>query len=281
MPIPVKTPLALLALSLAAFSFLAPRLAAQQVPNAGFPINDSSSSRGPADIGGPGPSDLPDDLDDPCLMWATGDHQGIVVSAASFTIPDHARDEYKKGCNDLKLKKYDSAETHLRNAVQQYPQYSAAWALLGQTLQAAKRPEDARDACAQATTVDAGYAPGYLCLADLSAAESDWQKTLDFSDRALALQPNENAYAHLYTAVADFHTNLLQEAQRNAQEAIAADHHHHIPQAHLLLAQIYGASHDLDGAARELRAYLKAAPKAPDANSVRESLAQLEAENQK
>jgi tetratricopeptide (TPR) repeat protein len=281
MQIPVKTPFAALALSLAALSSFAPSLAAQQDTTPGWPLHDSSPTHAMADVGGPMPSDFPDQTEDPCLLWASGEHQGIVVNAASFQIPDRARDEYKRGCNDLKAKRYDSAEAHLRSAVQQYPQYSAAWALLGQTLAAAKRLEDARDACAQATTVDAGYAPGYLCLADLAGQQNDWQKTLDFADRALALQPNQNAYAHLYTAMAQFHTNLLQEAERNAKEAIDADHHHHIPQAHLLLAQIYGTDHDLDNAAHELRAYLKAAPKAADAPAVRDSLAQLEAQNQK
>jgi tetratricopeptide (TPR) repeat protein len=281
MQMPVNTPLAALALLLAAISFFAPPLAAQQDTTPGWPLHDSSPTHATADVGGAMPSDFPDDSEDPCLLWASGEHQGIVVNAASFQIPDRARDEYKKGCSDLKAKKYDSAEAHLRNAVKQYSQYSAAWALLGQILAAAKRLEDARDACSQATTVDAGYAPGYLCLADVAGQQNDWQKTLDFADRALALQPNENAYAHLYTAMAQFHTNLIEEAKRNAQEAIAADHHRHIPQAHLLLAQIYGADHDLDNAARELRAYLKAAPKAPDAPAVRDSLAQLEAQNQK
>ncbi len=281
MQIPVKTPRYALAFSLVAIWFFAPTVAAQQDTTAGWPLRDSSPTHATADIGGGMPSDFPDDSEDPCLLWASGEHQGVVVNAASFQIPDRARDEYKKGCNDLKAKKYDSAEAHLRSAVKQYPQYAAAWALLGQTLAAAKRLEDARDACAQATTVDAGYAPGYLCLADLAGQQNDWQKTLDFADRALALQPNENAYAHFYTAMAQFHTNLRQEAQRNALEAIAADHRRRIPQAHLLLAQIYGADHDLDSAARELRAYLKEAPKAADAAAVRDSLAELEAQNQK
>lgn len=51
---------------------------------------------------------------------------------------------------------------------------------------------------------------------------------------------------------------------------------HRVPQAHLLLVQVYEAKHDPASEAAQLRAYLKVAPNSPYSASVRKSLVQLE-----
>ncbi|MGA7061746.1 MAG: hypothetical protein WBY69_11080, partial [Candidatus Acidiferrales bacterium] len=104
---------------------------------------------------------------------------------------------------------------------------------------------------------------------------------LDMADRSLALVPQRNIYGNFYCAMAQFHLEQLPEAESDALKTIDADHSHRIPQAHLLLAQIYNARHDPRGAAYELRAYLKVAPNASDADSVRKTLADVEAQTQK
>ena len=196
-------------------------------------------------------------------------------------IPGNAKEEYRKSCSDLKAKKLAGAEDHLRRALQDYPQYAAAWALLGQILEAGNKIPEARNACSQASTADAGYAPAYLCLADIAAQLNDWHLTLDMADRSLALVPQHNVYGSFYSAMAQFHLAQFPETESDALKTIDADHSHRVPQAHLLLAQIYNARHDPRGAAYELRAYLKAAPTASDAEAVRKTLAGLEAQTQK
>jgi tetratricopeptide (TPR) repeat protein len=176
----------------------------------------------------------------------------------------------------LKVGKLASAEDHLRKAVQEYPQYAAAWALLGQVLVVGSRIEEGRSACSEASGVDSSYVPAYLCLADVAAQLNEWHATLDLADRALTLDPVENVYGNFYSAMAQFHLGNLPAAERNALATIDADHLHRVPQTHLLLAQIYGAKHDLSGASVQLRAYLRAAPSSPDSAAVRRSLAELE-----
>jgi tetratricopeptide (TPR) repeat protein len=177
---------------------------------------------------------------------------------------------------DVKAKKFQSAEQHLRKAVQEYSQYAAAWVLLGQVLEAGERTGEAQTACSQAATVDSGYAPAYLCLADVAAQQKQWNQSLDMADRALAVDPVHNAYGHLYTGMAQFHLGQLPQAESNALQTIEADPSHRVPQAHLLLADIYAAKHDLVNEIAQLRAYLKVAPNSPYSAGVRESLAELE-----
>ena len=98
------------------------------------------------------------------------------------------------------------------------------------------------------------------------------------ADRALALAPTQDVYAFLYTANARFHLNQLPQAERNALLAIDADRFHRVPQAHLLLAQVYEVKHDLANEAAQLRAFLKVAPNSPYPPSVRKSLSELGAQ---
>jgi tetratricopeptide (TPR) repeat protein len=248
----------------------------------GWPLHDSAPSHASADaIGTPPPATIAE-RDELCLIWTVSEVRAApTVKAGELQVPEKARGEFRKGCGDFRRRKLATAESHLRKAVEVYPHYAAAWVLLGQTLEAASRTEDARGACSQASTVDAQYAPAYLCLADVAGQMHEWQQALELADRALVLDPVQDVYGNFYSAMANFHLNHLPAAERNALQAIDADHFHRVPQAHLLLAQIYGAKHDLHGEAVQLRAFLKIAPNSPYAPGVRKSLAELEGQIEK
>jgi tetratricopeptide (TPR) repeat protein len=266
-----------LALCTLALVFLTPVLPAQQDTTPGWPLHSSAPDHALPDAVGPQSPNIVG-ANESCLMWTDAKVQRAMIGAATLKVPGKARGEYKKGCSDVKDKKLASAEDHLRKAVQEYPRYAAAWALLGQVLDAGSRIAEARTACSQASGADSSYMPAYLCLADVSAQLNEWHQTLDQANRALALDPVQNLYGNFYSAMAQFHLSNLPAAERNALETIDADHLHRIPQAHLLLAQIYGANHDLDGVSVQLRAYLKVAPSSPDSAAVRKSLADIEAQ---
>ena len=260
--------------------FLIPLLPAQQDGSSssatpGWPLHNSAPDHALPDAPGPQRPNIAD-RDESCLLWTVAEVQGPTISAATLQVPGKARGEYRKGCSDLRGKKLETAENHLRKALQEYPRYAAAWVLLGQVLEAGNRIEEARGACSQASGVDSSYAPAYLCLADVAAQLHEWNQTLDLADRALALAPVHDVYGYFYSAVAHFHLSHLPAAERNALATIDADHLHRVPQTHLLLAQIYGAKHDLPAAAVQLRAYLRVAPSSPDSAGVRKSLAELE-----
>jgi tetratricopeptide (TPR) repeat protein len=242
----------------------------------GWPLHDSAPDHALPDALGTQPPPTIVDRDESCLLWTVAEVPGSTISAATLQVPGKARGEYRKACSDLKAKKLSNAENHLRKALQEYPRYAAAWVLLGQVLEAGNRIEEARGACSQASGVDSDYGPAYLCLADVAVQRQEWNQTLDLADRALKLSPVHDVYGSFFSAIAQFHLNLLPAAERNALEAIDADHLHRVPQAHLLLAQIYGAKHDFHGAAAQLRAYLRVAPSSPYSAGVRKGLADLE-----
>lgn len=211
-----------------------------------------------------------------CNSWTESGVHSPTVSVARLGVPGKATGEYQRGCGAYKDKRLDQAERHLRKAIDIYPSYPAAWVVLGQVLDAQHKREDAKQACSEAIKIDSTYVAPYLCLAEFSATEDDWKQVSTLSERALALDPASNPYSLYYAADAAFHLGDLATAQRDALAAVALDPWHHLPQLHLLLAQIYAAKGDPDAEAAQLRDYLKMAPNSGDAAGARDTLAQLQ-----
>jgi tetratricopeptide (TPR) repeat protein len=216
-----------------------------------------------------------------CNTWTESGTKSPTVSVARLAVPGKATSEYQKGCGAFKGKRLDEAEQHVRNAIQLYPNYAAAWVVLGQILDAQKKRDDARQACSQARSVDPTYVAPYLCLADFAASEGNWEEVSILSGGALALDPAGNAYSFYYAAAGALHHGNLSQSEKDAQNAVKLDTWHHIPQVHLVLAEIYQAQGNSHGQAIQLHEYLKFAPNSRDASTVKTTLAQLEAQTSK
>lgn len=209
-----------------------------------------------------------------CNSWTDSGIHSPTVSVARLQVPDKASGEFQKACSSYKGKKYIEAETHARSALDIYPNYAASWVLLGQVLDAQHKRDDAEKACSQAITVDPTYVAPYLCLAEFAARDEDWKTVSRLSDQALAIDPTSNAYALYYSAAASFHTRKFTDAETNAKAASDLDPWHHLPQVHLLLANIYAAKGDPHAETSELKEYLKIAANSPDAPVARAMLKQ-------
>ncbi len=214
-----------------------------------------------------------------CNSWTESSTASPTVSVARLAVPRKASSEYQKGCGALKDKRLDNAEEHERSAVRIYPEYAAAWVLLGQILEAENKGNDGRQACSQARSVDPNYVAPYLCLADFAAAEDNWKEVSILSVGALSLDPGGNAYSFYYAADAAFHLGDLAKAEKDAQNSIKLDKWHHLAQVHMLLAQIYKAKQNFIGQAAQLREYLKIAPNSADSARIKTELAQLQAKS--
>ena len=195
--------------------------------------------------------------DEKCLPWNLAAMQITASTVKALKVPSKARGEYEKACIASQKKNLDVAEQHLRRAIGTFKDYSAAWVLLGVVLDQEHKAQEGRDACSQVTTIDAKYFPAYLCLAEFSARNQEWQRLLELADAALSLNPENDGYAHYYRAMAYFYLNNLPDAQKNALQAAEIDLNHNYLPLYFLLAQIYAAQGDKGAAAAELRMALK------------------------
>lgn len=212
-----------------------------------------------------------------CNTWTESAVHSPTVSAVRLAIPSKASGEYEKACGAFKGKRYSDAEQHLRTAIQIYPDYAAAWVVLGQVLEAQQRADDAQSACAKAHDLDPGYVASYLCLAEFAARQGAWKEVADLSARALELDPVNNPYAFYYAASAGLHFRQFVQAELHAQAALKLDTWHHLPELHLLLANIFDAEGNAKDEVTQLREYLKLAPNSKDAAFAKTTLAKVEA----
>jgi len=214
--------------------------------------------------------------DENCFLPPLNGVRGQTVELSDLQIAAKAKREYEDGCAALRNKKAADAENHLRKAVKQYPRYSAAWVLLGQTLEAQQKTDEAREACSQPVTSDSNYRPAYLCIADIAARSQRWEEVLKFSNRALELDPSSDAVGYAYNAAANLNLHNLPQAEKSALRAADLDKNNADPRIHFLLAQIYEAKGDRAQEAAQLREYLKFASDPADVAMVQSYLAELD-----
>jgi tetratricopeptide (TPR) repeat protein len=216
--------------------------------------------------------------DETCLPWDLPDMRGATVSAIRLGVPSKARGEYEKACSAFKRKKMPDAEQHVRGAIEKYPNYQAAWVMLGEVLQDEQKMPEAHDACTQALSVDPTYLPPYLCLAGLLDKQSQWNDLLALSGRFMGMNPVGDRYAYYYSGIAHFHLYNLPEAQKSVTQAIAIDTEHHQPGLYFLLAQIYGEQGELADAEAQIRLFLKYNNVKQDKDAAKQYLATLQSE---
>ena len=193
---------------------------------------------------------------DTCLLSPLDLTDSSGISVTQLRIPTKARREYQRACSGLVKKNSASAEQHLRRAIQEFPKYSAAWVTLGQVLADEHKSEDARNACSQAATMDSIYVPAYLCLAEIASRTQEWREELQYSSRALELDPT-NLLAYEYYAATNANLGNLGEAERSGLRATELNNNNQDPGVYFLLAQIYQLKGDAASAGERFRQYLK------------------------
>ena len=219
-------------------------------------------------------------MDDPnvgtILLHRLGQSEGTMVSATTLAAPKHARKAYEKGLDLIRKKKLDDAQASLSKAVQEYPRYAAAWSELGTLALAKGDAEAARHAFERSINADPKYVPPYVEISVLELRAHRWKELADSSEKAVRLDPFNYPQAFFYNAVAHYNLHEPGAAEESARRAEKLDTHHQIPEVSRLIGLILAERNDYNGAAAEMRDYLKFAPQARDAADTRSQLARFE-----
>lgn len=214
------------------------------------------------------------------VLKPMGNSEGAVISLTSMQAPKDAKKEYEKGQKAAQDKKLADAEKHLQKAVTVYPQYAAAWSMLGAVHVEMNQNETAYKDYQQALTADAKFVNPYYGLSVLSMKENKWKEVVQFTDQTIKLNPYAFPVAFLYNAAANYNLGNLDVAEKSARKFITMDPEHRRPEVALLLGEILTKKHDYAGALAQKRNYLAMAPNAPNSEAVREDVKRLEALSQ-
>jgi tetratricopeptide (TPR) repeat protein len=199
---------------------------------------------------------------------------GAVVSSTTASAPKDALKEFDKARLDFNNHHLDNAQHDLEKAVHIYPQFAEAWYQLGK-LQEAQKPQDAWDSYSKAVAADPAFSPPYEHLAAVAAQQKKWKDVVDATDRGLQLNPAGSPQLWYFSAVGNLNLGQKDVAEKNAKTSLAMDPSHVAPNTEQLLAVILAGKGDYQGALNHLRNCLTYTPPGPNADLMKQQVAQL------
>jgi protein O-mannosyl-transferase len=109
-----------------------------------------------------------------------------------------------------------------------------------------------------------------------SLQEGNWQDAADSSERVLQVSAAAYSSAYFLNAMANLRLGRLDTAEKSAREAIRLDSEHRNPRTGYVLGLVLAEKHEYRQAVDLLNAYLREAPNAPDSETVRKQLGNIE-----
>jgi len=210
------------------------------------------------------------------ILHRLGNVEGLTISATSRMAPKDAQKAFEKGRNEFKKEKFENAQKELEKAVASYPKYAAAWFELGRVQEERKDEESARKSYAQSLAADSKFVSPLLSLAAMSMREQKWQEAADYTSRLLQLNPVDFTQAWYFNSVANYYLKKMDVAEKSAREGISRDTVHQYAKMNQVLGVVLAQKQDFTGAVEQLKAYLRYAPMAPDADHVKKQIAEVE-----
>jgi predicted Zn-dependent protease len=193
---------------------------------------------------------------------------GTTISVTSMAAPKDAMRAYEKA-QKIKAEKPEEAEKHLTKAVEIYPQFAAAWTLLGDIHRQRNEFDAARTDYARAASADPQFVNPTYGLTVIAMQEKKWDEAVRLSDQVLKLNAGAFPLAYFFSAAANYNLQKFEAAEDSARKFKALDTQHAHPDVCLLLSYVLSRKQDYAGAAREIRDYLAAAPESPDAETLK------------
>ena len=116
----------------------------------------------------------------------------------------------------------------------------------------------------------------YEQLAALAVKAGQWQEAVDNTAQALQLDPSGTPQLWYYDALGNFQLGKTDEASVSASKSLTLDPRHTVLGTEQLLAVILARKADYAGALQHLQNCLKYLPAGPQADLVKQQIAQVE-----
>ncbi|HWC15427.1 MAG TPA: tetratricopeptide repeat protein [Terriglobales bacterium] len=213
---------------------------------------------------------------DTIVLQPIGGGSGSTISLTTMQAPGGARKAYDKAQKDISKNDLKNAEKELTKAVQEYPKFAAAWALLGMVHQDFQQNDQAESDYQHAIAADSQYAKPYFGLAVMAANQKNWKETVRLSEQVNRLAPMAYPEAYFFSGVGSYNLGNMDDAEKSFRKFISLDRDHRRPAAALYLGDILARKQDFAGAAEQAKAYLAAEPNAPNSESIRAKVKELE-----
>jgi Tfp pilus assembly protein PilF len=209
------------------------------------------------------------------FLQRIGNAPGTTISVTSMAAPKDAMRAYEKA-QKIKDQKPSEAEKQLDKAVKIYPQFAAAWTLMGDIHRERNEFEPAREEYGRAIAADPQFVNPNYGLAIIATEEKKYPDAARLSDQVLKLNAAAFPLAYFINAAANYNLQKFEVAEESAKKFKTLDTQHSRPDVYLLLSYLLSARQEYAGAAREIRDYLAISPNSPDAESLKKEAKRFE-----
>ena len=192
---------------------------------------------------------------------------GPQVSSAELALPPKIRDEFEKGKNDLKKKKYAAAIQHLKAVTDAQPQFPLGLEVLGVAYYRSGDTARAEAAFHKAIDLDSKRSECYIQLGLLSYDAQRYAESKRYLETGLRINP-ESWFGHYQLGLTDFALQNYTDSESEFQKARDLDPS--FPEVHLRLGNVYLRLQNAPKALAEFENYLQQDPKGRFATRTRQ-----------
>ncbi len=202
---------------------------------------------------------------------------GNIVSATTLAAPKKADKAYQSGLREMRKKKpnYKKGAAQFEKAVDEYPEFAAAWAALGDAKMAMQDEAGAKEAFSKSLEADPKYMKPFNPLLQMALRQKDWTSLEQLGSQYLELNPNQ-MQLQFYVAVAAINNGNPQKAEETVLAIRASDQKDNFPQSHQIMGLIHSQRGEFARAASEYRAYLQKQPDGSGAARLKKQLNEWE-----
>ena len=125
------------------------------------------------------------------VLHRVGTITGTTTSVVSLAAPKKAKKSYRRAVKEVQKENpnHEKAAVELEKAAELYPEYAAAWELLGQIRLAEGDEAGAREAFELAAASDPKYIQPNLAMMELEIRKENWDEVSKWSSRVTELNP--------------------------------------------------------------------------------------------
>jgi tetratricopeptide (TPR) repeat protein len=219
-------------------------------------------------------------MDNPDLGTITirpeNDSAGTSNSATTESASKDAVKRFDKARAEFLSNNTNGAEHDLQKAVQTDPKFADAWYQLGKLQQLKGDNQTALASYQKAVAADPKFISPYEHIAELSAIQKKWQDVVDATTAALKLDPTGTPQLWYFDALANLNLGKSDVAEASARKSLAMDPQHLAPNTEQLLAVMLASKGEYAEALQHLQNSLTYMKPGPNADLVKQQIAQLE-----
>jgi Flp pilus assembly protein TadD len=203
------------------------------------------------------------------LMKGKGNLQ---VSAAELALPPKIRDEFEKGKNELRKRKYAAAIHHLKAVTDAQPQFALGLEVLGVAYYRSGDSGKAAAAFQKALELDSKRGECYIQLGLLSYEQNRFAESQKYLQTGLGIEP-DSWFGHYQLGLTLFALGNYPQSETELRKAEELDPSYH--EVHVRLGNLYLRKAEAAKALAEFEHYLRKDPNGRFAPRVRQVVKEM------